>query len=230
MAELTLPDGPAQLLGRTRKTLGNHLGGEHHLCLGGGTALAARWHHRYSADVDYFIKPEPYAVLHANRERFQDDLQRATGGVRDLTIGPASARIILADGGEISVSTTPGFTAIPRSADTVRGTAIGVETSAEILARKIGGRILRNNIFVPRDLYDIVVAKHYERDALATALGRFTPRQLQEIASELQSLGSDWMTTHPQPVVAPARPGAARHAVFTVRSMLQQSRTMTWSR
>ena len=230
MAELTLLDGPARLLELTRQPLGDHLGGEHHLCLGGGTALAARWHHRRSTDVDYFIKPEPYAVLHANRERFQDDLQRATGGVRDLTIGPASARIILADGGEISVSTTPGFTPNPRSPDTVRGTAIGVETSAEILARKIGGRILRNNIFVPRDLYDIAVAKHHEPDALETALGRFTPRQLQDIASELRSLGREWMTTHAQPVVAPSRPGAARYAVDTVRSMLQQTRTMSWSR
>lgn len=35
MAELRLPSGPAELLQAVRKPLGYHLGGEHHLTLGG---------------------------------------------------------------------------------------------------------------------------------------------------------------------------------------------------
>lgn len=229
MAALVLPSGPAELLERTREPLGTHLGGEHHLCLGGGTALAARWAHRHSADVDYFIQPAPYARLRGNADQFARDLERATS-VRELSVGPSGARIILADGGEVSVSTTPGFTGDPRSDDTVRGTAIGLETSAEILARKIGGRILENNTFVPRDLYDIAVSRHYEPAAFATACSRFTDRQLLDIAIELRSLHPDWMETHHRPVVAPAFPGAARNAAFTVRELFQHSRNLTWDR
>ncbi|MDE3261411.1 MAG: nucleotidyl transferase AbiEii/AbiGii toxin family protein [Acidobacteriota bacterium] len=229
MAALVLPSGPAELLERTREPLAAHLGGEHHLCLGGGTALAARWAHRHSTDVDYFIKPEPYARLHANAEQFARDLERATG-VRDLSVGPSGTRIILADGGEVSVSTTPGFTGDPRSEDTVRGTAIGLETSAEILARKIGGRILGNSVFVPRDLYDIAVSRQCDPDAFATACSRFTDRQLRDIAIELRSLHPDWMETHHRPIVAPAFPGAARNAAFTVRDLFQHRHNLTWDR
>ena len=230
MADLPLPPGPADLLERTRAHLATHLGGEHHLCLGGGTALVVRWHHRKTTDLDFFIQAGPYARLYANRLAFQRDLEQATGTARRLDVRPASAFILLADGGEISVSTTPGFTENPRSDDTVRGTAIALETSEEILSRKIASRILDANTFVPRDLYDIAVAKHHEPDALAGALRRIRPDYLQQIAKELRYLPRDWMETHPRPVVGPADPGAARQAVFTVRAMLDQSRTMTWGR
>ncbi len=229
MAALVLPSGPAEILERTREPLAAYLGGEHQLCLGGGTALAARWDHRHTTDLDYFIEPKPYAQLYANATQFARDLERATG-VRDLSVGPGATRIVLADGGELSIDTIPGFTGNPRSNDTVRGTAVGIESSAEILARKIGGRILGNNIFVPRDLYDIAVSTHYDPDAFATARSCFTDRQLRDIATELRSLHPDWMETHRQPVVAAARPGAARNAVFVVRGLFQHSRDITWGR
>lgn len=223
MADLSLPTGPAEILERIRTHLGTHLGGEHHLCLGGGSVLAARWHHRHSTNLDFFIQRDPYARLHANRCRFQHDLDTVAGGLRKLAVLPDHTYIILADGGEISVSTPPSLTANPRSADTVRGTQIALETTDEILARKIGGRLLGNNIFVPRDLYDIVAARHFDPNGLDRALRPFTPDQHEQIAEELGRLPPDWMTTHPQPVIAPARPGAVRQAIFTVRAILQQS-------
>ena len=62
-----------------------------------------------------------------------------------------TALIVFEDGGEISIGTSPAFTSDFRSPGTVRGTSVALESSAEILAKKIGGRILRNNTFVPRD-------------------------------------------------------------------------------
>ena len=73
MAEFTLLDGPTQLLERARSTFGDHLRGR--------TAVAAHRRHRYSTDLEYFIQPGHYAVLHTNRERFDHGLQLATGGV-----------------------------------------------------------------------------------------------------------------------------------------------------
>lgn len=49
MAGLDLPTGPAEVLEEIRRPLGRHLGGEHRMRLGGGTALAARWRHRGGA-------------------------------------------------------------------------------------------------------------------------------------------------------------------------------------
>ena len=126
--------------------------------------------------------------------------------------------------GEISIGTAPAFTDSPRSTDTVRGTAVVLESSAEILAKKIGDRILRNNTFVPRDLYDLVMARHCESAALDRALRCFTPDLLQQIADELRHLPCDWMDTHPVPVVSPSNPVAAQHAPRTVRMMLDQRR------
>ena len=133
-----------------------------------------------------------------------------------------TALIVFEDGGEISIGTTPAFTDNPRATDTVRGTAVVLETSAEILAKKIGGRILRNNTFVPRDLYDLVIARHFEPAALDRALRCFTADLLQQIADELRHLPSDWMDTHPVPIVAPSNPVTAQHAPRTGQMMLDQ--------
>ena len=86
----------------------------------------------------------------------------------------------------------------------MRGTAVALEPSAEILAKKIGGRILRNNTFVPRDLYDLVIARRSEPDALACALRCFAPDLLQQIADGLRHLPFDWMDMHPVSVAAPS--------------------------
>lgn len=84
--------------------------------------------------------------------------------------------------------------------------------------------ILHNNTFVPRDLYDLVMARRFEPDALDRALRCFTPDLLQQFADELRHLPFDWMDTHAVPVAAPSNPGAARRAPRTVRMMLDQPR------
>ena len=223
MAALDLPIGPRELFARTRAILAASVGGESNLVLGGGTALIARWHHRRTHDLDFFIEAGPYARLHQNAVAFERDL-RAVGAIRSLKVRPYTAVILFQDGTEISIGTTPAFTDNPRSTDTVRGTSVTLETSAEILAKKIGGRILRNNIFVPRDLYDLVIAWRSEPDAVAAALHCFTPDLLQQIADELRHLPFDWMDTHPVPVVAASDPDAARRAPKAVWTMVQQRR------
>lgn len=148
----------------------------------------------------------------------------ALGGIRSVGVRAGTALIVFEDGGEISIGTSRAFTSDPRSPDTVRGTSVALESSAEILAKKIGGRILRNNTFVPRDLYDLVMARHFEPAALDRAVRCFTLELLQQIADELRHLPVDWMDTHPVPVVAPSNPVAAQQAPRTVRMMLDQPR------
>ena len=223
MAALDLPAGPAGLLDRTRVHLAAHLGGEHQLILGGGTALIARWKHRWTHDLDFFIEAGPYARLQENRTAFEHDL-RTVSGIREANVRPHNALILFEDGGEISIGTTPAFTDNPRSTDTVRGTAVVLETTAEILAKKIGGRILRNNTFVPRDLYDLVIARHLGA-CPSSRRADDGVRRRSAAGGPVRSSGARRSARRaPVPVVAPSDPEAARRAPRTVRLMLDQPR------
>ena len=122
MAQLDLLPGPAALLEATRGPIGEDLGGEEHMRLGGGTALEARWHHRVSTDVDLFVEDGHYRRLYANQDRFVRDMKSHLGEGTIIDLNRGFAKIVCVDGGEISVGTTPEITEDPWSSDTARGT------------------------------------------------------------------------------------------------------------
>ena len=232
---LDLAPGPAEIFEAVRKPLGDHLGGEHLLRLGGGTALEARWHHRHSTDVDFFVEAADYKRLYQRREQLRADLERLSP--QSVEIQAGFTRIILEDGGEATIGSSDAVTADPASTDTVRGTKVVLETSAEILGKKLRYRLIGNAIIVPRDLYDLAVARHYDPDALQTALGVLEQRELNDIASELRHLPYGWMENHRQPLVRPARPQDAAAAPLRVRGLFQEhlrakglSRDVSWER
>ena len=222
MAKLDLPTGPAELLEGLRKPLAQHLGGEHRMRLGGGTALAARWQHRHSTDVDLFADASDYEGLFMSEQRFRTDLELHAPSARNIVIEPGFARIVLADGGEISVSTSPSLTAHPVSGDTVRGTSVPLETTAEILAKKLRYRMIQNAQIVPRDLYDISFARWNDPKALQTALSTLKDEHLQDIDTELGYLAPGWMKRHHQVLIAPISRIDAESAVGFVRGVLQE--------
>ena len=170
MPELDLPADLAPLFEAVRQPLGEYLGGEHHLRLGSGAALIARWRHRRSRDVDFFVEADRFRPLYEHRVAFQAELNLRTGRTNVVRVRRGAAQILLADGGEVSVGTPPPFTDRPESAETVRGTRVRLETSSEIMVKKIRGRMTHNGTFVPRDLYDLAVARHDEPAALAATL------------------------------------------------------------
>ena len=239
MAKLDLPTGPAELLERVREPLGHRLGGEHKMRLGGGTALAARWEHRHSTDVDLFVDASDYEKLFKGEQRFRAALGLHTRSARSIVVEPGFARIVLTDGGEISVSTSPSLTAHPVSGDTVRGTSVPLETTAEILAKKLRYRMIQNAQIVPRDLYDISFARWNDPKALQTALSTLKDEHLQDIDTELGYLPSGWMKRHHQILIAPISRPDAENAVGLVRGVLQEhirsrmpdrDRGFTWGR
>ena len=187
MAELDLPEGPAELLKAVRLPLGQYLGGEHEVRLGGGTALAARWQHRYSSDLGFFVDTAAYVGLFKSEQRFHADLELHAGRARHLSIESGFTRIVLADGGEISISASLSLTARSLSDDTVRGTQVPLEATAEILAKKLRYRMIQNATIVPRDLYDIAAARQHDAAALQTALSTLTEDHLLDIDTELRN-------------------------------------------
>ncbi len=218
MAELDLPRGPAELLEAVRKPLADHLG-EHRIRLGGGTALAARWAHRHSTDVDLFVDHTTYEGLFRNRHRFSADIELHTGTVEQLGVGPGYTIIVLQDG-EITVLATPSFTDQPVSGDTVRGTRVALESNAEVLAKKLAHRLATYYIFVPRDLYDIAVARRLDSGALDTAFATIPSASLEDIGHELALLPSNWADGHRQPLLQPAYPQDAVDSVPIVQRLI----------
>ncbi len=197
MADLSLPPALAELFEVVRQPLGYYLGGEHHLTLGGGTALAMRWAHRRSVDLDftadYAINDRlPVSGLRA-------DIERRAGYV---TFNPGNTRIDL-PAGEITVDASYSLTKRPRSADHISGTRIALHTNAEILARKLGYRILAEGRYLSRDLYDLAVARRADPEAFTTTLNTFQPDILTHLRQNLEHLDQDHITSHTPPVLDP---------------------------
>ena len=222
MAEYDLPAGPAELFEAVRGTLGQYVGGERHMRLGGGTALAARWAHRHSTDVDLFIPDVHYQRLFDQRDSFQRDAERRL----------AASAVVIEEGlvalflrqpdqlGEITLATTPSMTPVPHSFDTVRGTNVALETNAEILAKKLRYRMVMREQFVPRDLYDIAVAHDRDRGALVQALGVIDSFSLRELYTHLEALPERWMENHRQKLVRPTSRRAASEPISIVKHVV----------
>lgn len=222
MAEYDLPPGPAELFDAVRGTLGEYLGGEHHMRLGGGTALAARWAHRHSTDVDLFIGLAPYERLFSQRLGFRDQVRRHLDAhAVDIDSGLATIHLRQNDQlGEVTLATSPPLTRLPSSSDTVRNTVVHLEATAEILAKKLHYRMFLQGRLVPRDLYDLAIASERDPGPLRTALSVLDTSDLQEIQAQLLSLPERWLANHRQPLMRPASQRAASNAVRITKEII----------
>ena len=224
MADLRLPPGPDELLEAVRTPLGRAFGGEQNLRLGGGTALAARWRHRHSTDVDLFVEPEPYRNFRWN-----------TGGrfTLDLAVADPVDRLIIADDGtyitfhgrpgHITVDVARGLPFDPRSSDTARGTQVPLETTDEILAKKLLFRMARDKELLPRDLYDIAVAHQRDPTALQTALDALGNDQLAEILEVFKDHPTRARPRDHSPILAPSDPGLSERSPAIVERLLRDA-------
>ena len=215
MAEYDLPAGPAELFEAVRDTLGDYLGGQHHMRLGAGTALAARWAHCHSTDVDLFIEPAPYERFFTDRLLFRGEVQRRLGAhAVDIDSGLATIHFRQNDQlGEVTLATSPPLTRLPASSDTVRNTPVHLEATAEILAKKLHYRMFLQGRLLPRDLYDLAIASEQEPGSLHSALRAVDTPDLREIQAQLRSLPDRWLANHRQPLIRPVGRHAASSAV-----------------
>lgn len=181
MAEHDLPDGPRQLFERVRGPLARAFQGEHNIRFGGGTALAARWAHRHSTDVDLFVEDHRYRDFQLNAGgRFILDLT-ASAPVNRLAIDRDDTYISF-HGLDGHITINPGaLTAEPRSPDTVHGTDLPFETTNEILGKKLVFRMAQRRTILSQDLYDIAWANRHDPAELAQAFQAVRQNELAEI-------------------------------------------------
>ena len=122
-----------------------------HAALGGGTVLAARWHHRRSIDLDFFVRQSTFAEMIARREsELRDALREVAFG---LTVTPHHMPCVMRDTSvEISVSVTGHETATEPEASDEAGHGIATQTTTAILVGKMAGRMMRQGRATARDM------------------------------------------------------------------------------
>jgi len=129
--------------------------------LGGGTVLMFRHRHRLSKDIDIFVPNPQY--LGFVTPRLSDVAASLTG---DYSEDPSAWVKLQFEEGEVDFVAAPNLLDDAWEEWTIDGQRIRVETSAEIIAKKMFHRGHRTTA---RDLFDLALVIEREPDALAAA-------------------------------------------------------------
>ena len=127
---------------------------------GGGTVLMRRYHHRLSKDIDIFV-PDPQYLGYLS-PRLNDTVSELTSNYNEQT----TFLKLYFDEGEIDFIVSRPLTTRPTLVETIFDRPIRVDTSAEILAKKLN---YRGSEFAARDIFDFSLIAEKERDAIEKA-------------------------------------------------------------
>jgi len=125
---------------------------------GGGTVLMHRYRHRYSKDVDIFIG-DPQYLAHLSPR-----LSATAEALTTQYIEQAGFIKLFFPEGEIDFVVSGALTPKPVLVETILGRRVQVETSAEIVAKKVQHR---GPEFTSRDLFDLALVATKEPSALS---------------------------------------------------------------
>lgn len=142
---------------------------------GGGTVLMLRYRHRLSKDIDIFVPDPQYLGFVSPR------LSDVAESVSDNYVeGPGFVKLLRPEG-EIDFVASPNLTSDPFEIWELLGRQLKVETSAEIVAKKLWHR---GDRATARDLFDLALVIEREYVALATA-GSFLTRHRTEFLQQI---------------------------------------------
>ena len=124
---------------------------------GGGTVLMRRHHHRFSKDIDiFFSDPQFLGYL---TPRLNDKAESLTS---DYIEQAGFLKLIFPEG-EIDFVASAPLTRNPAITEKLFGREVRVETSTEIIAKKLWHR---GEQFTARDIFDLAMVIENEPDAL----------------------------------------------------------------
>jgi hypothetical protein len=124
---------------------------------GGGTVLMRRHHHRLSKDVDIFVN-DPQFITYLTPRLNQTAESLTTNYVEDHNF----VKLAFPEGEVDFVASAP-LTAAPAKIETLFGTNFLVETSTEIVAKKVWHRGAE---FTARDIFDLAMVVEREPEAI----------------------------------------------------------------
>ena len=187
------------------------------LLLGGGTALAARWEHRHSTDVDLFINSMGYGRVYRSEGEEMTKIfasMAKSGEVSSPTVNSGFLTFITSHG-SVSLFTTEPVVEGSRatSGDREVETQIALESTEEILAKKLVRRIWGNGVFVSRDAYDIAIAAAYEPEALEVARSELLENQRIAICDRFRELSRSGLETKSE-LLGATHPNIANRAFY----------------
>ena len=125
--------------------------------VGGGTMLMRRHHHRFSKDIDIFV-PDPQYLGHLT-PRLNDKAEALTTNY----VEQANSLKLIFPEGEIDFIASAPLTDKPFVNEELFGRQVQVETSAEIVAKKVWHRGIE---FTARDIFDLAMVTEKEPEAL----------------------------------------------------------------
>jgi len=177
--------------------------------LGGGTVLMMRLHHRLSRDVDLFLHDAQW--LARLTPRLND---RVAEMVRDYSEQANSLKLVLSEGDIDFVVAGSVTGAQPQETFEFGGREIVLETTEEILAKKL---FFRAALLKPRDAFDLVAASLVLPVAAKRAIEASAPRRAAQVnrLRELSGLPPDQLSQDIEPIgefakTIPTMIGAAR--------------------
>jgi predicted nucleotidyltransferase component of viral defense system len=127
---------------------------------GGGTVLMLRHGHRLSKDIDIFV-PDPQYLGFVS-PRLSDVAELVTS---DYVEGPGYVKLLRPEG-EIDFVASSNLTEVPFEVWSLLGRQVKVETSVEIVAKKLWHR---GDQATARDLFDLALVIQREPLALTSA-------------------------------------------------------------
>ncbi|MES2935125.1 MAG: nucleotidyl transferase AbiEii/AbiGii toxin family protein, partial [Pseudomonadota bacterium] len=142
---------------------------------GGGTVLMLRYGHRFSKDIDIFV-PDPQSLGFVT-PRLSDVAASITS---DYVEAAGYVKLYLPEG-EIDFVAAPNLTAPGFEIATILGHQVRMETSVEIIAKKMWHR---GDHITGRDIYDFALIAEHEPESLMAAR-EFMIRHAQAIFHQL---------------------------------------------
>jgi hypothetical protein len=124
---------------------------------GGGTVLMRRHHHRLSKDIDIFL-PDPQYLGHLTPR-----LNTVVESITPNYIEQHKFVKLYFDEGEIDFVAAGPLTTEPFTEEIIFGRTVLVETSTEIIAKKVWHRAVD---FTARDIFDLAMVAEKESEAL----------------------------------------------------------------
>ncbi|HEX5805500.1 MAG TPA: nucleotidyl transferase AbiEii/AbiGii toxin family protein [Macromonas sp.] len=143
---------------------------------GGGTVLMLRHHHRMSKDIDIFV-PDPQYLGFVS-PRLSDVAETVS---HDYVEGPGYIKLLRPEG-EIDFVASPNLTLQPYEEWELLGRPVRVETSAEIVAKKLWHR---GDRATARDLFDLALVIEREPQTLNSA-GEYLVRHRTAFLQQLE--------------------------------------------
>lgn len=144
---------------------------------GGGTVLMRRFRHRVSKDVDIFV-PDPQYLGYVS-PRLNDRADELTQKYLETEI---SVKLYFPEGEVDFIAAAPA-TRDPTAVENVLGRSVRVESTAEIIAKKV---LHRARAFTARDIFDLALVATRDPAAI-DAIGPILRKQRSAIRERISS-------------------------------------------